>query len=58
VMMGAMTLINIPVIFILSKYAMRALKNYDRQRKEGKTPVFYAKDIDLPHKTDYWQDEE
>ncbi len=58
VMMGAMTLINIPVIVILGKYAMRALKDYDRQRKEGKTPVFHAKDIDLPHKTDYWQDEE
>lgn len=58
IMMGAMTLINIPVIVILSKYAMRALRDYDRQRKEGKTPVFYAKNIDLPHKTDYWQDEE
>ena len=58
IMMGAMTLINIPVIVILGKYAMRALKDYDRQRKEGKDPVFHAKDIDLPHKTDYWQDEE
>ena len=58
VMMGAMTIINIPVIVILGKYAMRALRDYDRQRKEGKIPVFHAKDIDLPHKTDYWQDEE
>ena len=58
IMMGAMTIINIPVIVILGKYAMRALKDYDRQRKEGKEPVFRAKDIDLPHKTDYWQDEE
>ena len=37
---------------------MRALKDYDRQRKAGKEPIFHAKDIDLPHKTDYWQDEE
>ena len=52
--MGGMALINIPVILILSKYAMRALKNYTNQRKEGKEPVFCAKDIDLAHKVDYW----
>ncbi len=55
VTMGAMTLINLPVILILSKYAVRALKDYDKQRKEGKEPEFHAKDIGLPHKTDYWQ---
>ena len=53
--MGAMTLINIPVIFVLSKYAVRALKDYEKQRKEGKHPVFKAKSIDLPDKVDYWQ---
>lgn len=53
--MGAMAIINMPVIIILSKYAFRALKDYDKQRKEGKEPVFKAKDIDLPHKVDYWQ---
>lgn len=52
--MGLMTLINMPVIIYLSKYAVRALKNYDKQRKAGKDPVFRAKDIDLPHKVDYW----
>lgn len=52
--MGCMTLINIPVIIILSKYATRTLKNYEVQRKAGKTPVFYAKDIGLPDKTDFW----
>lgn len=54
VLMGGMTLINMPVIFILSKYAIRALKDYEKQRKDGRTPVFYAKDIDLPHNVDYW----
>ena len=54
VTMGAMTIINMPVIIILSKYALRALKDYDRQRKEGKEPVFKAKNIDLPHEVDYW----
>lgn len=55
VTMGGMTIINMPVIFILGKYAFRALKDYDKQLKEGKTPVFKAKNIDLPHKVDYWQ---
>ena len=55
--MGAMTLINIPVIIILGKYAIRAINDYSRQRKEGKSPVFYADSIDLPHKVDYWQRE-
>ncbi len=55
VTMGLMTLINMPVILIMSKYAIRALNNYKAQRKEGKDPVFYAKDIDLPHEVDYWK---
>ncbi len=53
--MGGMTIINMPVILILSKYAFRALKDYDDQRKEGKTPVFKAKNIGLPHDVDYWK---
>ncbi len=54
VTMGAMTLINMPVIFILGKYAFKALKDYELQRKEGKEPIFKSKNIELPHKTDYW----
>lgn len=55
VTMGAMTLINMPVILLMSKYAIRCLNNYVAQRKQGKEPVFHAKDIDLPHEVDYWQ---
>lgn len=55
VTMGGMTLINIPVILILGKYALRALADYEKQRKEGVEPVFHAKNIDLPHKVDYWE---
>ena len=55
VTMGLMTLINMPVIIYLSKYAVRALKDYDRQRKEGKNPVFKAENINLPHEVDYWK---
>lgn len=54
--MGCMTLINMPVIIILSKYAVRTLNDFTKQRKEGKDPTFRAKDIGLPHKVDYWQD--
>ncbi len=55
VTMGAMTIINMPVILFLSKYALRALKDYEMQIKAGKSPVFHAKDIELPHKVDYWK---
>lgn len=54
VLMGIMTLINIPVIVILGKYAYRALNDYQKQRKAGKNPVFHKKDIDLPFDVDYW----
>ena len=53
--MGGMTIINMPVILFLGKYAFRALKDYDKQRKQGKTPVFKAKNIGLPHDVDYWK---
>lgn len=53
--MGAMTLINIPVILMLSKYAVRAINDYTKQRKEGEEPIFKAKNIDLPHDVDYWK---
>ena len=54
VTMGGMTIINMPIILILGKYAFRALDNYTSQRKLGKDPVFHAKDIGLPHEVDYW----
>lgn len=53
--MGAMTIINIPVIFILGKYAIRALDNYDKQRKNGEEISFKASDINLPHEVDCWK---
>ncbi len=53
--MGAMTIINIPAIFILSKYAVRALKDYETQRRIGKSPVFKERKIRLPHNVDYWK---
>lgn len=53
--MGAMALINIPVILFLSKYAVLALRDYEKKIKSGKDPVFHSKDINLPYKVDYWK---
>ena len=54
VTMGAMTIINMPVIIYLGKYTFAALKDYEQQRKNGIEPVFKSKNIDLPHKTHFW----
>lgn len=54
IMMGGMTIINMPVILYLGKYAFRTLKDYEKQLKSGKKITFCKKDIDLPHETDYW----
>lgn len=54
VTMGAMTIINMPVILILGKYAFRALDDYTSQLKAGKKPRFRKQNINLNHKTDYW----
>lgn len=54
VLMGVMAIINIPVIFILSNTAMKALKDYENQKKQGKNPVFKASSINLKQKTDFW----
>ena len=54
VLMGLMALINLPVILILGGPAIRAMKDYMKQKKEGKDPVFRARDIELRDKTDFW----
>ena len=54
VLMGIMALINLPVILRLGGTAMRALSDYMKQRREGRNPVFKAKNIALKEKTDYW----
>lgn len=53
--MGGMTLINIPVIIILSKYALRAMDDYQKQKKQGLDPVFHSKDIGITEELDYWK---
>lgn len=53
--MTLMALINMPVIFIIGRYAFRALKDYRRQKKQGKVPEFHARDIGITDELDYWQ---
>ncbi len=54
IMMGGMTIINMPVIIYLGKYAIRALKDYEKQVKKGGEITFCKKDIGLTDETDYW----
>ena len=55
VLMGIMAIINIPVIIILGKPAIGALKDYAQQKKDGKDPAFKAEAVGLKGKTEYWQ---
>ena len=53
---GFMVVINIPVILILMKPAMKALDDYCKQKKEGKDPVFVAKEAGIDDtKLEYWK---
>lgn len=54
VLMGIMAIINLPVIVVLGKTALAALKDYSEQRKAGKDPQFKAVSIGLNGKTDFW----
>ena len=48
-----MVIINVPVIVILGRTAVRALDDYRAQRKAGRNPTFHAKDIGVSG-TDFW----
>ena len=53
--MGIEAIVNIIAILMLSGIAIRALKDYERQKKTGADPVFYEKNIGLTN-TDVWKD--
>lgn len=52
---GLMVIVNVPVIIILAKPAMRCLDDYCRQKKEGRNPVFIAKNAGIDADLDYWK---
>lgn len=45
--MGLMAIVNLVSILLLGGKAIAALKDYTRQRREGKNPVFRASEINI-----------
>jgi Na+/alanine symporter len=58
VTMGLMATVNLIAIFLLGKFAFRALNNYTQQLKEGKNPVFHKDSIEGLGKVEYWEKED
>lgn len=55
--MGGMTIINLPACMLLGKVAIDVLKDYEKQKKEGKNPKFIAKNIGLnEQELDFWKE--
>ena len=54
--MGGMTLINLPVCILLGKYALDCLRDYEKQKKEGRDPIFKASNIGIDEELlDTWK---
>lgn len=54
VLMGLMSVVNIFAIVMLGNIALRALRDYEAQRRAGKDPTFRAGDIGLDN-TECWK---
>ena len=52
--MGLEAVINIIAILLLSNIAFRTLKDYEKQKKDGKDPVFHESNIGLDN-TEVWK---
>ncbi len=55
--MGVMALVNLVAILLLSGIAFRVLKDYSRQRKEGRDPVFTRALLPDVQGIQVWEDE-
>ncbi|MEB2787107.1 alanine/glycine:cation symporter family protein [Algoriphagus persicinus] len=51
---GLMAWLNIIAIILLRKPAFKALADYKKQKKQGKDPVFIAKDVGIEN-ADFWK---
>ena len=59
IFMGLMAILNLIAIVLLSKIAIKALKDYTAQKKAGKNPVFYASSIpELGDEVEEWRENE
>lgn len=47
VTMGLMAIVNIVAIFLLGNVAIKVLKDYEAQKKQGRNPVFHEKNVGL-----------
>lgn len=56
--MGFMAILNLVVIALLGKTAFKVLEDYTKQRKAGKNPEFFAKNIPGLKNTECWGDKE
>ncbi len=56
VTMGLMAIVNIVAIFLLGNVAIKVLKDYEAQKKQGKEPVFHEKNVGLTETI--WTEEE
>ena len=53
---GIMAWLNVIAIIILQKPALKALKDYEKQKKAGKDPVFDPVALDIKD-ADFWEHE-
>lgn len=58
IFMGFMAIVNLIAILLLGKWALAALDDYTRQRKQGIDPVFVSSSIKGMPATDCWHEEE
>lgn len=56
--MGLMAVLNLVVIALLGKIAFKVLDDYTAQRKAGKNPEFFAKNIPGLKNTECWGDKD
>lgn len=56
--MGFMAVLNLVVIALLGKIAFKVLDDYTSQRKAGKNPEFFAKNISGLKNTECWGDKD
>lgn len=56
--MGLMVVVNLIAILMLSKVTFEALKDYKKQKAEGRDPVFTRDRIHIPGEVECWQSEE
>ena len=52
---ATMAWVNIIAILLLSPKAFKALKSFERQKKEGKDPVFDPKEIGSMEGAEFWE---